>query len=102
MPKQKLTSDDLDSYCKLRESLDALRDSVLVQYTLCHSGNARTKFTDDVEAGVKNFLNDIVQTPAFKQEWISQNRAFLADVSNAKAGCPPGFVEVDGMCVRIP
>lgn len=102
MSKEKLTSDDFDSYCKLREALDALRDSVLVQYTLCNSGNARAEFANDVEAGVKDFLDKIVQTPAFKQDWKSQNKIFLAELSRTKEGCQPGFVEVNGVCVRIP
>ena len=102
MPKQKLTSNDFDSYCRLRVALDALRDAALVQYALCGTGQARTEFTHSVEGGVKTFLDNIIQTPEFMDQWIGLKKTFLAELSSAKAGCPPGFVEVNGRCVRIP
>ncbi len=103
MPKQKLTSDDFDSYCRLREALDAFRDSALVQYTLFKTLPAREKFSADVEESVKTFQNEFIKTDDNKVAWEKDDdKAFLTALANSKAGCPPGFVEVDGMCVRIP
>ena len=56
MPIQKLTPDDFDSYCRLREALDALRDATLVQYALCDTVDARKKFSTAVEGGVDKFM----------------------------------------------
>ena len=102
--KERLNAKDFDSYYRLREALDALRDAVLVQYALCKTGGDRKKFTETVEQGVDRFLEQVVQTPQFKHEWLEQNETFLALVSGSidGSGCPPGFVEVDGRCVRVP
>lgn len=102
--KERLDTNDFDSYYRLREALDALRDAVLVQYALCKSGDDRKNFTETVEKAVDRFLERVVQTPQFKRDWLAQNETFLALVSDSKngSGCPPGFVEVDGRCVRVP
>jgi hypothetical protein len=102
--KERLNAKDFDSYYRLRVALDALRDAVLVQYALCKSGGGRKRFTETVEQGVDSFLGKVVQTPQFKQQWLEQNETFLALVSESidGSGCPPGFVEVDGRCVRVP
>ena len=99
----KLTPADFGSYCRLREALDALRDAALVQYALCDTVDARKTFSAAVEGGVDKFLGDIIKTPENRKAWKDhQNQDLITELSSASAGCPPGFVESGGRCVRIP
>lgn len=99
-----LTPEDFDSYCRLREALDALRDAALVQYALCATVDARKTFSAAVEVGVDRFLGDIIGTPENRKAWKDhQNQDLITELISAAAQeCPPGFVESGGRCVRIP
>ena len=96
-----------DSYISLRKSLDSFSDVALNEFALIKSDAGKQEFSDFVSDKVKGLLREI----AIKQqaEWrkLNPDRAkdFQAHAEklseNPALSCPPGFHEVDGICVRI-
>lgn len=97
-----LTPDDFESYYRLREALDSLRDAALVQYALCASGTERKDFTSSVEGGVNEFLERVIHTPEHTKDWDDQSEKLIDKLAAQVGKCPPGFVERRGACVRLP
>lgn len=98
-----------DSYISLRKSLDSFNDVALAQFALFESDVEKKKFSDFVSNKVKELLAQIAKdndvewkklNPA-QAEKLAAHAARMSANDPKLSGCPPGFVEVDGMCVRI-
>ena len=96
-----------DVYTSMRNSLDSLRDVMLAELRLIDSEEGKIAFADFATGKVKGWLKEIAK--ARKKEWEKMNNAQSkkfqshaeALLSNPSKACPPGFIEVDGICVPI-
>jgi hypothetical protein len=96
-----------DSYIILRKSLDSFSDVALTEFDLIESDDEKQEFSEFVLKKVKEFLNEIAV--AHQHEWKKLNpvraRQFQAHAERLSekksSGCPPGFQEIDGICVRV-
>jgi hypothetical protein len=96
-----------DSYIKLRKALDSITNVSLAEYDLLETVVDKKNFVDFVSTQIEQFLNDVASN--HRHEWETQGlvraKQFEAHAVelNAKefSRCPPGFHEVDGICVPI-
>ncbi len=100
--------EDKETYIRLSKSLDSLRDVALAEIELIESEGEKTGFANFVINNVKELLEEIARSR--EQEWLQLNvpqaekfkkHAQVLLSLNAPSACPPGFVEVDGICVRL-
>lgn len=101
MRAAQLKGSDGESYARLRESLDALRDAALVHYSLIGNVAARKRFSDQITEGIVGIFEKVINTGPNRSMWKNRKAAFDDRVAAASSNCPPGFMEVDGRCVRI-
>lgn len=96
-----------DSYIGMRKSLDSLRDVALADYALIETSEGKKRFSDFVTKKVQAFLKENAQLSRNVWKKVADSRAeeytkhaqeLLAEESSL---CPPGFHEVDGICVPI-
>lgn len=94
-------------YINLRKTLDSFRAVVLADYDLFRTSEEKTKFSDLVTEKIKTFLMD--NSVDNQEMWVkAADRRALEHSDHAEALlakdfalCPPGFKEVDGICVPI-
>src|SRR5215203_4164338 len=98
---------DKEKYAGLRKSLDSLRDVALVEIELIEGESKKAEFVDFMTEKVKGWLKEIalVRGKAWKEMKKAQSEKFQRHaatlLSNPSSDCPPGFIEVDGICVRL-
>ena len=98
---------DKDLYIKLRKTLDSLSNVALAEYNLKETDENKQIFVDFVNEKVKNFLGELADRET--KEWLSlasKRAKEFEDHAKVLIGerfpqCPPGFIEVDGICVPI-
>jgi hypothetical protein len=96
-----------DPYVSLRKSLDSFCDVALTEFDLLKSEQAKKEFSEFVRAKVKEFLAALAKSQQDEWNALDEVRAaqFRAHADSLLAkqapGCPPGFHEVDGICVRV-
>lgn len=96
-----------ESFISMRKSLDSFTDVALAEFDLIESEQGKEEFSGFVLKKVKEFLSQIAAQ--HQAEWLRLNPArakqFETHAENlltpSKLGCPPGFQEVGGICVRI-
>jgi hypothetical protein len=97
-----------DAYTSMRNSLDSLRDVALAEIRLIESEDEKTKFADFITKKVIGWLDEIADER--RDEWAGMNdsqikkyqtHAELLSLNHPSAACPPGFIEIDGICVPI-
>jgi len=96
-----------EAYISLRKSLDSFKDVVITDYTLFENEEERKKFADSVTEKIKAFIrNNAIEN---SEMWgkVAESRA-KAHSDHARAllakefsACPPGFKDVEGICVPI-
>lgn len=108
---------DRDNFIVLTQKLDSLRDLAITEFSLIEllhkdepekSAAETKKFVDFVSRKAREFRQEMAVD--HQKEWKSlhpqkiklfdQHIAMLSDPAPS-APCPPGFHEVDGVCVRI-
>jgi len=110
----KMTEPDKASYLRLRQSLDSFTDVVLAEFDLGKPGTDRKEICDFVSGMVQGLLRGIATKRQSHWREINFSRAedferHAADLKKAAtlanasvvSACPPGFVEVNGICVPI-
>jgi hypothetical protein len=99
---------DKEAYIRLSQSLDSLRDVAFAEIRLIESEAGKTQFSNFVTGKVKVLLGEIAKQQkdawlkvnnAQAQKFIDHAQALLS--AKAPSSCPPGFVEVNGICVPI-
>lgn len=99
--------EDKETYTGLTKSLDSLRDIILAEVRLIETEEEKTEFADFATKRVKAWIKEIAEKR--RDEWRKmnsihskkfQNHAELL-LSNPSEACPPGFIEIDGICVPI-
>ena len=96
-----------DSYIKLRKSLDSFSNTILAEYDLKETDEQKQKFTDSIHERVKEFISKLSKLEQSNWRRLGQLRAkefeeHAKDLTSQKhSNCPPGFIEVDGICVPI-
>ena len=98
---EQIRKKDADSYIRLRESLDALRDASLVHYGLIGNVDERKRFSDQITEGIVGIFEKVINTGSNITMWENRKEAFDDRVAAATSNCPPGFMDVDGRCIRI-
>jgi len=99
--------EDKEKYISLTKSLDSLRDVALAEIRLIESEKEKTEFAEFMRIGVIRWLGEIAQERGsrWKEMNDAQSKKFAKHaetlLSNPSADCPPGFIEVDGICVPI-
>lgn len=102
-----------EAYINMRKSLDSMRDVALADYALIESAEDKKIFADFVTESVRAFISANAEN--HRDLWHNAEggraKAFtehaedlLLDEAFSKAvtpNCPPGFKEVDGLCVPI-
>lgn len=99
--------EDKETYTGLTKSLDSLRDIILAEIRLIESEDEKTDFADFATGRVKLWIKEIAGER--RDEWVKMNNAQSEKfqkhaellLSNPSKNCPPGFIEVDGICVPI-
>ncbi len=110
----KMTEPDKASYLQLRQSLDSFTDVVLAEFDLSEPGTDRKEICDFVSGMVQGLLRGIAAKRRNNWRKINSSRSkdfekHAADLKesansaneNGFLSCPPGFIEVDGICVPI-
>lgn len=97
-----------DLYVSFRKSLDSYVDVVLTEIELIEGETEKEKFAAAVTDKVKELLGEIAvrQQAGWRKLNAAQSQKFAAHAeallsANAPSECPPGFINVDGICVRI-
>jgi hypothetical protein len=100
--------EDKETYTNLTKTLDSLRDMVLAEIRLIKTEEEKVEFAEFMTEKVNGWRKDLA----------SDRRAFWKQINASMAGklrshatellsanpplsCPPGFVEVEGVCVPI-
>lgn len=96
-----------DTYISLRKSLDSLRDVALADYALIETDAGKKHFSDFVTEKVNEFLrkNALMRREEWERVADSRAEAYTKHaqelLANKPSICPPGFQEIDGICVPI-
>ncbi len=96
-----------DSYIKLRKSLDSLSSVSLAEYNLLETEIDKQEFTDFVTKQVEQFLKEVAvrHSAEWRKSGHKRAKQFTEHAKSLEAEmptqCPPGFHEVDGICVPI-
>jgi hypothetical protein len=96
-----------DSYIKLRKALDSFSGVALAEYNLKDTDENKERFVEFVNKKVKNFLGELVERETKKWLLLAPKRAEEFEnhakvlIAERFPQCPPGFHEVDGICVPI-
>jgi hypothetical protein len=99
--------EDKEAYINLRKALDSLRDVALAEIELIKSEGTKSKFAKSVTNNIKQVLKDIASNRRvdWKRQNPDQSKKFADHakllLENPSLDCPPGFIEVGGICVRI-
>ncbi len=109
-----MTESDKVSYIKLRQSLDSFCDVVLAEFDLGEPDADRKHICDFVSGSVQKLLRTIAEMRQDHWKNLSHSRSkdFEKHANDLKesanpaktdgfSACPPGFIEVDGICVPI-
>src|SRR5690349_13995699 len=95
------------AYINLRKSIDSLKNVLLTDYGLFRTPNQREKFAAEVTEKIKLLIEENENENQDMWWSVAESRA-EAYTNHAKAlaskevsRCPPGFVEIDGICVPI-
>lgn len=101
--------EDKETYNRLRKSLDSLKDVALAEIELIQSEPEKIEFANFVTERVKGLLKKIAAER--QEEWkklaadgdikVQRHVEALSSAEEMPSLCPPGFVEVDGICVRL-
>ena len=88
-----------EAFISLRKSLDSFRDVALAEYAWIKNDAEKEDYSYFVTETVKQFLKDNrAKREAAWRELIGSDGQFLEKESSL---CPPGFIEIDGICVPI-
>jgi hypothetical protein len=86
------------AFISLSKSLDSFREVVLSDYAMIEDSEEKAKYSDFVTEKVKLFLIDNAEDRRESWKKAGGSPELLA---GRPALCPPGFVEVDGLCIPV-
>jgi hypothetical protein len=108
----KMEQPDKDLYLKLRQAIDSFSDVLLGEFDMTKPGSTdRQDFCNLMRTKLEEAIDDIAEMR--QEHWkgmaLSRARDFKNHAGNLKksavnkerAACPPGFIDIDGVCVPI-
>jgi hypothetical protein len=97
-----------EAYISLRKSLDSLSNVLITDYGLFDTTEEREKFSQDATEEIIRFIERNAHKNQNMWHRVAESRAkahkdHAHALSSVKefSRCPPGFIEVDGICVPI-
>ncbi|MGC2236592.1 MAG: hypothetical protein WA584_10550 [Pyrinomonadaceae bacterium] len=111
---EKMDVSHKDLYIQLRQALNSFSDVVILEFEKTISPSDREEFSGKILGKIQKLLNEIADDRQFMWRNLNSSRANdfekhandlreLAKEANRDkvSACPPGFIEIDGICVPI-